>query len=289
MHRSNSSILTVHQYQPKMFVNRPADASTPAVAAGTKPRPPLRPDISPQGGAKSRLLQSPSLLPKHYGQDLDRETARDDGLYALSELFTFCAFSESQFLNLVGHMIDEEGDALDRSIGLDKRTTLNLEFYKRILGSHLKNLKSILSCIEAGGGRTWPRAQGKNQREIADAMTERLKGDYSELIHRAEALSQRCIDESFLLMNKTMIEDNQRGLSQAQAMARLTMLAYFFVPLSFTASFFGMNFRELVGPNGPLLSVWVWFLVTIPVLVLAIMLYFRTQVQFLYACVKKIC
>ena len=119
-------------------------------------------------------------------------------------------------------------------------------------------------------------------------MVDRLKSDYSELVERAEMLSKRCVDESFLLMNKIMVGETQRGVSEAQSMARLTLLAYFFIPLSFTAAFFGMNVREPQGSDGAVLSVWVWFLVSIPVLLLAVALYFRDQLRFLPGSVKRV-
>ncbi|KAK7413113.1 hypothetical protein QQX98_007999 [Neonectria punicea] len=268
IHRLKSYILPVYQYQPKMFLNTPASEN------------PTTPSLS----GDNKLFQSSSLLAQQYGQGLDRETAREDGLYALSELFMFSAFSESQFLNLLGQLIEEEDEMLRSStLHPEKRTTVNLEFYKRTIDSHMRTLKAAYSCIEAGGGPTWPRASGKRQQAIANATMEKLKGDYAELIHRADAQSKRCVDASYLLMNKIMIEDTQRGLLQAEAMARLTLLAYFFVPLSFTSSFFGMNFREMQDSEGPRLSVWLGFVVSVPVLLLAITMYFREQLRSLYA------
>jgi len=55
------------------------------------------------------------------------------------------------------------------------------------------------------------------------------------------------------------------------------LLAFFFIPLSFTASFFGMNFKEL-GSSNQDLSVWVWFIVSVPIFGVSVLLCFWSKV-----------
>lgn len=232
-----------------------------------------------------RLFQSASLLPIQSGQALDKETACEDGFYAVSDIFTFCATSEIQFLNAVESLIDESGSLSDHravaSMDSDMHTksnmhtTSDLEYYQRVLSAHVKALRDVLSSIEGVRTPTWPRPQrGSRQREIADDMIRKQIQDYSELIQRGERLSKRCVSESVLLMNKIMMEYTLRGLSQSLATARLTFLAYLFVPITFTASFFGMNFQEIEGSYGPKLSIWIWFLVSAPILGISLVLWY---------------
>jgi Mg2+ and Co2+ transporter CorA len=74
-----------------------------------------------------------------------------------------------------------------------------------------------------------------------------------------------------VIMNNANIAESKRAIEQAKRVGKLTMLAFFYVPLSFTASFFGMNFEQFA--TGPYLGVWVWFVVTVPVMLLSIAFY----------------
>lgn len=76
-----------------------------------------------------------------------------------------------------------------------------------------------------------------------------------------------------------MLAEAQRSISQAEGLARLTFLAFLFVPLSFTTSFFGMNFRELIGDDGPNLSVYIWFAVSVPIFAISLSFLFWERVR----------
>ena len=57
-------------------------------------------------------------------------------------------------------------------------------------------------------------------------------------------------------MNAATIDESQRAIVQAEGIIKLTGLAFFFVPLTFTTSIFGMNFKGIT--QGSQLSIWVW-------------------------------
>lgn len=67
-------------------------------------------------------------------------------------------------------------------------------------------------------------------------------------------------------MNAAAIDESQKAISQAEGVAKLTTLAFFFVPLSFTTSVFGLNFREL--SDGNHLILWVWSITAAGTLIL---------------------
>src|SRR5438552_3121441 len=73
-----------------------------------------------------------------------------------------------------------------------------------------------------------------------------------------------------LLMNRAMIAESQKAINQAQEVTKLTRLAFIFIPISFTASFFGMNLGPLV--QGAIHGIWLWFAVSAPVVIISMLL-----------------
>ena len=68
------------------------------------------------------------------------------------------------------------------------------------------------------------------------------------------------------MMNRAVVAESRKAIDQAERLKRLTLLATFFIPLSFTTSLFGMNFEELGQGH---LHVWLFAVVSAPVLVLS--------------------
>ena len=66
-----------------------------------------------------------------------------------------------------------------------------------------------------------------------------------------------------------MLAESKKAIDQAERVGRLTQLAFFNIPISFTTSFFGMNFKQL--NSGTNLSTWIWFVVSFPRLVISIL------------------
>lgn len=52
--------------------------------------------------------------------------------------------------------------------------------------------------------------------------------------------------------SRKSIEESKRSIKQANAMGRITILAFFFVPFSLVTSFFGMNVKEISGSGSSL-------------------------------------
>jgi len=74
---------------------------------------------------------------------------------------------------------------------------------------------------------------------------------------------QRFLMDSFqLLMSSVSVAETQNAAKQAERTARLTQLAFVYIPLTFVTSIFGMNVRELVDP---VLPVWVCFVTLVVV------------------------
>lgn len=99
------------------------------------------------------------------------------------------------------------------------------------------------------------------QAALADAAASSLLEDYQALLHRANSLSRLYSESIDDIRTSAMLVESRKAIVQAEGVARLTLLAFFFLPLSFTTSLFGMNFKEL----GDQLSIWTWAVVAVPV------------------------
>ena len=73
-----------------------------------------------------------------------------------------------------------------------------------------------------------------------------------------------------LLMNRAMIAETNKTILQAKEVTKLTRLAFVYIPLSFTASFFGMNVDTFV--KGAPTHIWVWFSVSAPIVLISMVL-----------------
>lgn len=64
-----------------------------------------------------------------------------------------------------------------------------------------------------------------------------------------------------MLMNSIAILESEKAIAQAGQMARLTFLAFIFVPMAFVSSFFSMNVPELQS-----VPLWAWFVASTVIL-----------------------
>ncbi|CEO60843.1 hypothetical protein PMG11_05348 [Penicillium brasilianum] len=240
-------ILPTYMYQPKMALINPTQVDK-------------SPPLSDSYRATEQAWRGFASLPRLYGQQLDRNCSHQDAFYALTQLFAISAFSVNQGLNLVEQCIDSQlkSSIEDMQISLE-----NLHEAKSIVQNYICGLQRILEFIQTrGSAAKWPRATAPKQRASADAAAEELIHNYQHLLNSAISLAQRISSESQWLMHKAMLNESQRAFSQGSRVARLTFLAFLFIPLSFTSSLFGMNIVELVGEAGPKISVWHWAVLT---------------------------
>ena len=118
----------------------------------------------------------------------------------------------------------------------------------------------------------WPRAVGNKHRQKTEGSAQHLKEDYSYLLTMNKQLYEHCTEAVGTLMNEIVIAESREAIMQTTRMGKLPFLAFLFVPLSFTTSFFGTNLQELGGDKDTL-SIWVWSLVSVPLLLCAILFY----------------
>lgn len=195
--------------------------------------------------------QSAKLLPTQYGSTLDADIMRVDAMYALSELFTFAACNESQFINFVSSQVEE---ALRVSETQEKLSLSNLWLNKSLLDEHVTTLQENVEFLKNSRDGRWPQASQEGHITVVSKTQEALLRDFECLIGRAKDLRARCVDGTTIVMNRAMLQESRNAIHQATKVKRLTVLAFFFVPISLLTSVFGMNFNQL--GQGEVSIVW---------------------------------
>lgn len=115
--------------------------------------------------------------------------------------------------------------------------------------------------MEAAAGNAPALEKHPRVSVIAQAATASLLESYEYLHKRSQQPTAECAEHTVSLMNMATLDTARRGIQQSESVRRLTLLAFLFLPLGITTSFFGMNFREFDGHDGSNLSflslVWV--------------------------------
>jgi hypothetical protein len=221
--------------------------------------------------------QSRALLNLDYGRHFDNFEVFEDSFYAVEPLFKFKACAEAQFLNLVE---SEVISVLAKKLAAMEDSPNSVEalnnladfvFHKELLESHAQGLKENIQSIENRGA--WPKCDNPNPK--VNSSIEALLKDYKWLHERTMELSAACDRGMKDIHNKSMLAESISSNKQAQAAETLTtlttILSVFYIPLSFTASIFGMNF-EVFGQGK--LPLWLWAAVSLPILVLSCISFF---------------
>lgn len=198
------------------------------------------------------LFQSASLLPEQYGSTLDSEAMRVDAFYALSELLTFVATSEKQFLNSIelrlNHEISSTNSETDISIA-------NFKYSRELLDCHSQILEETLRFLKKKDSSRWPTAPADHHKfGLIKSKHEAVIEDFEYLLSLANRLSLRCFEEVGLITDNAMLQESRRVMDQGEQVKTLTLLAFFCLPMTIASGFFGMNFKELGQGD---LSIWI--------------------------------
>jgi len=165
-------------------------------------------------------------------------------------------------------MIDSKISSETGYAKLNSTPTLsNLLYNQGILQSHVVRIRNIIEVIRRRGSPEWPRSLETEECQISDTAADKLERDYSHLLYCAESLLHRCEKGMHVVMSQASIRESEMALAQSGRMAKLTLLAFFYIPFSFMASFFGMNFVEFGTGQ---LRLWCWFAATIPVFLISV-------------------
>lgn len=244
------------------------------------------------GDADMTIAQNLRLLPFQYGSSLLEQPnlASADAFYALSELIGLSLASESQFLNLlrtqIAKLVDSTSVQLEPAVNSLRRT-------KTLMDDHIHYLQTTLQAIRSLSSFNVPKPQAETSdvgstpllserrqdvnpsRRIAESTI----SDCEHLLRLAENLSRQCVEGTNIIMNSSMLEESRKSIKVNEYLARLSVLAFLFLPLTFTTGFFGMNFREFGQGN---LSIWIFCTLLVPVMISGLILCFWNQVSQLF-------
>ena len=262
-------------------------------------------DISEELKKRVALFEtSRALLSLDYGRHFEDLNVFDDALYATVPIFKFKAAAESQFLNLVDAILHNHLEEIGPTVEFVSRKDYLMDlrishddfaYHRELLEHHVSEIFDNIRAIRAHGTTRWPTGDdsdtttGEATEEDRQADAEikaqskakvkttlkALEEDYVWLHERAKNLSGLCDRAMKDIHNKRALAESQGANEQTEKINELTRMAtflsVFYVPLSFTSGFFGMNFHVFGQGHVPL---WVYFAVSMPLLICSIFFMF---------------
>ena len=222
---------------------------------------------------RSPSPQTITLLHRRYGQTLGVSDMTSSILYTLQEVFALSTCSEAQFLDLMGTRLANNLNKVDAE---EFDSLSDLKYLRQTLYRHIEHMQenivaygNLVSLSNSRKGVTSPTEEAQR----AACATLR---DLEHNLKHAKALDDQYHDAITTLMSSASIAESRKAMAQQEKLAKLTFLAFIFVPLSFTTSFFGMNFKEMQAEK---MSLYLWFTVSLPVIGLTQIAFFLTLSQ----------
>lgn len=189
-------------------------------------------------------VQSSTLLSLHYSNvTSDNEIACKDIFYAISELFSFCAVSENQFINHLQNRVD---DALRYVNAKEDLSLETLHHCSVILDNHISRIEETLKMIKhySRESNGWSSAPVSKPLTIVQEKYQTLILEYSAILRRSKEMAERCARNAKYITNSAALKEARDFRRQTRRLEWLTTLAFVFVPVAFISSFFGMNFKS---------------------------------------------
>ncbi|KAK0652757.1 hypothetical protein B0T16DRAFT_490556, partial [Cercophora newfieldiana] len=217
----------VFQHRSRMALEN----TTNHIQSGTSRLPAVSPDKS------KTLPQTISQMHLNYGRYLHPEIMACDAFYTLNELFQFSATSRGQFLDIMEDKI---------RIFSESRTNYRQQFEgiaelqltRSLLEDHAREVEDNLDAIRSRDASTWPKATESSLLVKAEKAALQLQHQYERLLRRYRQLIEQCSISASALTNQQAHNHAEKTIQQANAITKLTLLAFCFVPLSFTTSLF---------------------------------------------------
>ncbi|KAI8632559.1 hypothetical protein F5Y19DRAFT_421693 [Xylariaceae sp. FL1651] len=193
----------------------------------------------PQG-----LFQSVLHLADSYGCSLNPHAMRLDPFYALSEIFCFVATAERQFLNFMDTLVNEEiySTKTTRDFAIS-----NLKHSRQVIDCHSRSLEEVLRFLRSRED-ICPSPESHTCSVANALIIKKFKSmleDYEWLFHQASSISSHCVEGISIITNDAMLEEARKTMVHGKEVKILTLLAFFYLPLTLISSIFGMNVVQL--------------------------------------------
>ena len=264
--------------------------------ASQKPHddPKLRPTIFNRpkwhDGSASSPITSPNTrfnatqtfnsLHKVYGNSLNPDRMKVNPFYAVSEIYSFYAAAENQFLKRMEKILDERVKSIVEEGLQTKSSSLhalpertNLQYDRSILEAHSDRISDIVAFLKAADDPVWFPPSPEHTAGEAIAARISLLQDFHYLHTQVVHLVQRCQWAMDIVAHNASLLEAKESNSQSKDVSRLTLLTtgltLVYAPLSLVCAFFGMNFSLFGQGDQPL---WIFAAAGAPVLLISLIL-----------------
>lgn len=211
---------------------------------------PVTDDLKDSGGHIPRQRIQASLDQFHplkniiLSDEIDRQLLEADPFFLLASLLKTSFRSWAQLLNFLTESISQYQSRLD-SVQTERSYHLEQLRYHIVILIRAKDFfMESHDLIKLGGCPSWPKAKTPETKLRKQIIQQQLEVSHSKLIERCSMLIGQCESATAMLVAFAQLTASDESVSQAEEVNRLTKMAAIFIPLSFTASIFGMNVRE---------------------------------------------
>ncbi|KAI0490845.1 hypothetical protein F4859DRAFT_508638 [Xylaria cf. heliscus] len=199
----------------------------------------------------TRLPQTALVGLQNYGNQIDTSLLHNDRKTSLFPLIHLCLAAESQHLRIIETTLGKGAEDISLvapRVGL----SIVLET-KKHLQSHLHDFRNVEHFL---------RTLALEHSGTVLPETDFILSVIGKILDKIQCLISECNDTVSYTQALGSLQQAERAISEARGVKLLTVLAFFFAPISFTTSFFGMNFKEF---GTGTLSLWVWAVAAVPI------------------------
>ncbi|KAF8860787.1 hypothetical protein BDZ45DRAFT_740928 [Acephala macrosclerotiorum] len=191
---------------------------------------------------------------------------------------------------LVMSQLSNSLDTLELSLGNDKQLSDTLPIWRGFFGEERNRLFHqgvMLDYIRRM--LDIPRGDTRNHPAEASSSSSSSEKNFSKKMEIVET-SRQSLDRRMggtyqALMSTMSIIESDRAVKEAEAVTKLTNLAFFFIPLSLVATTLAMPLKEFQNSDG--LKVWLWVTVSLSVMTITYsILYWKKVIKFIQAATK---
>ena len=188
-------------------------------------------------------------------------TIKEEPDLLVGRMLQLATSSLAKVLNVMEEDVDacQKVDAIDSAVA-STQLRFTLALLDKLRTYVIDNL-SILQC-QHSSHRHKPNHTGAGSDLFDD-----LKRDLDFVLARIDFLRTRCDTIATTLLSTMSILESQKSIEQSRQVNQLTKLAFFYIPLSFVSSVFGMNVKE-IQTNPP---IWVFFVTAVSFTLLSIL------------------